>query len=65
MLPTLLAGTEHPAERLQPRRLTVRRVRDGSVQARTPGAVIVGATARAVSVRRRQVVERGDDPVAG
>jgi hypothetical protein len=59
-VPTLLAGAEHPAERLKPAwcELTTRH---GSVQRTLRRSVVMPATARAVLSNCAEVIEGGDD----
>src|SRR5215211_4632965 len=62
MCPTLLAGAQHPAERLKPGRREIA-VGDSSVQRALRRCVIVAATAWTVFSDGSQVVEGGDNPV--
>ena len=62
-VPTLLAGAEHPAERLEPASCELT-TRHGSVQRTLRSCVIMPATARAVFSNCAKVIECGDDPVS-
>src|SRR4029450_458771 len=59
-VPPLLAGAEHPAERLKPAWCELI-TRHGSIQCTLTGSVVSPATARAVLRNCPEVIEGGDD----